>query len=144
MCLSNKKDNSQKYKSARKIAYKSASLLAIYKAHLVRVRTRQSPWQIWCWWWGSGGSKPQQSQEISQNAAWQSMSISWNSIKVAVFKATTVKEFSKQLQLCPQYPTDFDEARTVTKTFHADFSKCCTVADDAIPGIASITAIDLI
>jgi len=32
---------SQKYKSARKIAYKGASLLAIYKAHLVRVRTRQ-------------------------------------------------------------------------------------------------------
>jgi len=40
MCLLNKKDNSQKYKSARRIAYKSASVLAIYKAHLVRVRTR--------------------------------------------------------------------------------------------------------
>jgi len=72
------------------------------------------------------------------------MFISWNSIKLAVFKATTVKEFSKQLQLYPQYPTGFYEARTVSKTFHADFLKCCTVADDAILGIASITAIDLI
>ena len=32
----------QKYKSARKITYNSVSVLAIYKAHLVRVRTRQS------------------------------------------------------------------------------------------------------
>ena len=41
--INSKKDNLQK---VCKITYKSASLLAIYKAHLVRVRTRQSPWQI--------------------------------------------------------------------------------------------------
>jgi len=102
--------NSQKYKSARKIAYKGASLLAIYKAHLVRVRTRQiitmtdlmlmtRVWRFKATTVTRDFSKCRTTVDSRQ-----SMSISWNSISIelAVFKAITVtKEFSKQLQLCP-------------------------------------------
>ena len=98
-------------------------------------------------------SKPQQSQKISQNATRQSMSFPGNmSIELAVFKATTVtKEFSKchsRWQLCP-----FPRIVSYWLLQSQDSSQRLLKIPRRLlkmprggrwPGIASITAIDLI